>query len=930
MDLALRKAWENGAVCICLADYGSTKINVDYVSGENVEKRQYQKNDMRDGYHLRLFSHIAPTRYGKGFAGWAPQTLSDGSVICTAEYDETKFILTVTDENGNVVSQKTYPMGIIPTEYTTLPKKGNKIGVWLNSTFGDLVSWYDNEDNRILMRDTVITPYFGETYTVIVDADGGETDGEWLPEALTVLGGEFDFSALLPTLTKKTDEANSYEFLGWGSMIVDKDVTLSAQYKETPHIYHIILDAMDGWLGEESRKEYTCTYYELESLRQTVLNDNKPEKLPTASALYTFEQWKREETDSPYTELYKAQYSSADRYYVVKLVLPDGGAFPDGKTEKEIYVKYGDTFEDLGNPEYLARIPSENDTIFILDKWQYNGQAVSAETGFIVREDMTLTAVYKEVENTVYEIVFSAAEGSFNGGEKTITLKGRWGDPITPPKAPASPILLGHTVVYRGWNKDIPTVFTESLDISAVFDITKNQYTVIYYTQTGEIYQTYRVTYKDKIPVPEPPELNGGTFLYWEGLPEDGIMDATDIAVRPKYDIRDFYVIYYVDGMEYYRTVTLPGETILVRYQPTKVGYVFSGWKYPTKVMPYADVEVYGTFQKATYKVNYWKNGEILSSYSAEYGSEVDLAKLPSGADAWYSTDVTVSDGKFTMPVGDVNFYCSTNKKKYNVTYMIDGETVKTETLRLGAKLSPPDMPNEERYTGKWMYYYDADYTTDIDGREGYRFGDVAVNGFMLGYDLIAVPEQKWTNTPLGKDINGNGIDDGLDLVITARDYVLSFPEYDGRLIFTGGYPTNGTGVCTDVIWRAYFGIGLTLKDLVDADIAAAVGSEDNIYDEDTLPTSSNINFRRVRNLRPYFERTAHVLTTETTNPEDWQPGDIVVFSPSHIGICSDKRDSEGFPLIIHHTLSRGAIESDELGAINAGAYTVVGHYRLK
>ncbi len=931
MSLALRRAWEKGAVCIYLADYGSARISVDYISGTEREKVQYSKNEMRDGYHLRIFSHNAPTLYGKGFAGWTPQTLSDGSVICTAEYDITEFLLTVTDENGKVVSEKTYPIGIIPTEYTSLPKKGDKIGVWLNSAFGSLVSWYDNEENRMISRDTVLTPYFGETYTVIIDADGGETNGERLPETLTLLGGEFDFSTVLPTLTKKTDEANSYEFMGWGSMLVDKDITLVAEYKETPHIYRIVLDAADGWLGEENRIEYTCTYFELAALRESLLKEKKPEKLPTASTLYTFTEWIKQESNEPYTEIYKAQYSSSDRYYTVKLVLPDGGRFPDGTEEKEVSVKYGDTFADFGSAEYFARIPSEKDTIFILDTWQYNGQNVPTAQGFIVRTDMTLTAVYKEVENVLYEITFSAGEGSFDGGGKTVTVKGRWGDPVKIPEDPAKPSLLGHTVIYHGWDKEIPAVFTESLDISAVFDITKNQYTVIYYTQTGEIYQTYRVTYKDKIPVPEPPVLNGGTFLYWVGLPTDGLMDASDLAIKPKYDIRDFYVIYYVDGEEYYRTVTLPEETILVRYPPTKAGYVFSGWKYPTKVMPYADVEVHGTFKKATYKVNYWKDGEILSSVSVEYGSSVTLAKLPSGADGWYTTDVAVSGGKFTMPIGNVNIYCSTSKEKHKVTYTtVDGTVLKTESLRLGAKLSPPEIPDGEQYTGKWLYYYDADYTVPLDDRDGYRFGDVAVNGFMLGYDLIAVPERKWTNTPLGKDINKNGVDDGLDLVITARDYTLSFPEYDGRLIFVGGYPTDRTGVCTDVIWRAYFGIGLAFKDLVDADIASAVGSEDNTYDADTVPTNSNINFRRVRNLRVYYERTAHVLTTEATDPNDWQPGDIVVFSPSHIGICSDKRDSEGFPLIIHHTLSRGAIESDELGSINAGAYTVVGHYRLK
>ena len=49
-----------------------------------------------------------------------------------------------------------------------------------------------------------------------------------------------------------------------------------------------------------------------------------------------------------------------------------------------------------------------------------------------------------------------------------------------------------------------------------------------------------------------------------------------------------------------------------------------------------------------------------------------------------------------------------------------------------------------------------------------------------------------------------------------------------------------------------------------------------------------NIDFRRVRNLAVYFKDTAIELTTNVSEIEEWQGGDIVIFK-KHIGIVSDK-----------------------------------------
>ena len=164
-------------------------------------------------------------------------------------------------------------------------------------------------------------------------------------------------------------------------------------------------------------------------------------------------------------------------------------------------------------------------------------------------------------------------------------------------------------------------------------------------------------------------------------------------------------------------------------------------------------------------------------------------------------------------------------------------------------------------------------------------------------------------------DADNDGIDDYSDIMLGALNYIKTNPKYKSKY-YAGGYPNDGYGVCTDVIWNGFMAAGYDLKAMIDADI------ENNLEEYWTIETPEpNIDFRRVRNLRIFFERNAEVLTTELTAPEKWQPGDIVVFT-NHIAICSDKRNKEGYPLIIHHD-GMGAREKNDIGK-----YTIAGHYR--
>ena len=153
-------------------------------------------------------------------------------------------------------------------------------------------------------------------------------------------------------------------------------------------------------------------------------------------------------------------------------------------------------------------------------------------------------------------------------------------------------------------------------------------------------------------------------------------------------------------------------------------------------------------------------------------------------------------------------------------------------------------------------------------------------------------------------DNNNNGVADPLDIVNGAYNEVLNKTKYKSNY-YSGGFPPDSEGVCTDVIWRGFNAAGINLKNLIDEDIS----SNTKLYSRVEGMPDPNIDFRRVPNQDVFFSRnclslTAKIKARNAKNLIEWQPGDIVVFTEGyeHIGIISDKRDKNGIPYVIHNT----------------------------
>ena len=195
--------------------------------------------------------------------------------------------------------------------------------------------------------------------------------------------------------------------------------------------------------------------------------------------------------------------------------------------------------------------------------------------------------------------------------------------------------------------------------------------------------------------------------------------------------------------------------------------------------------------------------------------------------------------------------------------------------------------------------------------------------GFFIALLIISIMNSKDNyERPLESyhsklDKDKDGIDDQTDILNNAKQYIKTKPKYKSKYYETG-YSNDQYGVCTDVVAIALRDAGYDLMELVYEDILK------NKEDYKIEVIDKNIDFRRVKNLKIYFNKNAIPITKDIKEIEKWQGGDIVIFE-KHIGIISDRRNKKGIPYVIHHANPYQIKYEEDI----LKKYKIVGHYRI-
>lgn len=149
-------------------------------------------------------------------------------------------------------------------------------------------------------------------------------------------------------------------------------------------------------------------------------------------------------------------------------------------------------------------------------------------------------------------------------------------------------------------------------------------------------------------------------------------------------------------------------------------------------------------------------------------------------------------------------------------------------------------------------------------------------------------------------------------------------PDYVSIKYPNGDVPAK-TGVCSDVVIRAYRKLGIDLQKEVHEDMKANFSKYPTKWG--LKKTDTNIDHRRVPNLEVFFERKGKKLPV-FKNASDYKTGEMVTWMIGgklpHIGIVTHKKSSNGNPMIVHN-VGGGQVIEDCLFS-----WEIVGHYLFK
>ena len=226
-------------------------------------------------------------------------------------------------------------------------------------------------------------------------------------------------------------------------------------------------------------------------------------------------------------------------------------------------------------------------------------------------------------------------------GEIYTTDSVEYGAPIIVIEEPRK---AGHT--FNGWSEIPETMPANDIIIVGAF-----KYAVTYMVN-NEVYNTDSIVYGDKIVLIEEPIQEGYTFSGWSDIPET--MPAEDITVTGTFTANTYTITYIVDE-EIFAILTMAyGDTIVPIAEPTTEGYTFSGWSDAPVTMPAEDIIIEGSFNVNYYALKYIIDNEPFATDSLAYGDTIILREEPQKEDFEFSGWSEVPE---TMPAHDVEVY---------------------------------------------------------------------------------------------------------------------------------------------------------------------------------------------------------------------------------------------------------------------------------
>ena len=326
-----------------------------------------------------------------------------------------------------------------------------------------------------------------------------------------------------------------------------------------------------------------------------------------------------------------------------------------------------------------------------------------------------------------------------DGGTLINPITQKIGEAVTAPEAPTK---TGYT--FAGWDKEVPTTMpAEDMTIKALWTI--NQYTISFDTDGGSTIAPITQDYNTDIATPGAPTKTGYTFAGWDKeIP--AMMPAENLTIKATWSINQYTITFDTDGGSEITPITQDYNTaVTAPANPTKTGYTFAEWdkEVPT-TMPAEDITIKALWTINSYKLTYKVDGEVYKQYDVEYKASIIPETAPEKEGYTFSG---WSEIPTTMPANDVEVTGTFTVNQYKVTFIVDGEVVKEETLDFGTTITAPENPTKvgHTFTG-WNPAVDA----NVPSHDVTYTAQFTVNQYTITFDTDGGSEI----TPITQDYN--------------------------------------------------------------------------------------------------------------------------------------------------------------------------------
>ena len=680
-------------------------------------------------YGAAIAAPANPTKTGYTFAGWdkeIPETMPAENLTIKAQWKINKYTITFNTAGGSDVAAITQDYGAAIAAPANPTKTGYTFAGW------------DKEIPETMPAEnlTIKAQWTINQYTITFDTDGGSK--------IDPITQNYGTKITAPADPTKT----GYTFDGWDKEIPETmpagDKTITAKW--TANQYTVTFDSAGGsacesktvtydrpygTLPKPTREGYTFTgWYDNNTLiYDTTLYRTAGAKKLTAhwgivsyTITYSVDNKILENVNDTRefgASLDKLYPYTKTGYTVSEWTQSDGSQPPTAMPARQVYlyatttpISYTISYQLNGGTN-----AESNPASYTVESGEIKLAAPSRE-GYTFRgwksgttTEMAPVIAAGSIGSRSYEAVWQVNSHTLkyvlDGKETTRTVNYGETVTVTPPDAKT-----GYT--FSGWKLEGATAkngqFTmPDNDVTITGSFSANQYTVKFDANGGSECENITVTYDGKYTDLPTTTRTGYTFDGWyDGstkVTADTVVKTTaDQTLTARWTANKYTVTFDANGGSACEDITVTyGGKYPTLPAPTKEGYTFEGWfdgetqvKSGNAVTITEDQTLTARWGINTYTITYQVDGQTVKTESVTYGEDIPAYTYTKTG---YDVSAWNSVVPKKMPARNLTFTATTKVHQHSLTYMLDGEMKSQAPVNYGTAVAVQADPTKTGYT---------------------------------------------------------------------------------------------------------------------------------------------------------------------------------------------------------------------------------------